>query len=270
MLLNQTDPETGGRFALQFDKCSAALPLRTSGVDIPQGDGSIPGRNWKGGYELRLAINFLEDEGGGFACEGLLRAMWDLFMGHVDALVRPEEADLGSGDARFLWTPSDYGTSALADRMYDRLRLLEWPAPSWEEQLLQAAVAFKTDLPYGMSVTQTTTALDATLTNGGNTPYFPVFKVHGPVSTFTIINETTGYQIGYDAGQPGGTSIGGGEYAEIVTLRDTIYLNGDGANLKPGLFIPNSVFFPLAPGANVLSFTGDGGSCDVLYNDAWA
>lgn len=195
-------------------------------------------------------------------------------MAHLDSLVRPEEADLGAGNARLLWTPPDFGTVVEGDRMYDRLRVLEWAAHSWESGDLAVSFAFNTDLPYGMGATQTVTSIAAgsseTVTNGGTTAYFPVFKVNGAVSTFTIINETSGLQIGYDAGQPGGAAISGGDYAEIVTLRDTIYLNGDGADLMPGLFIPNSVFFPLAPGDNEISFTGDGGSLDVLSNDAWA
>src|SRR5438128_1270768 len=107
--LNEQEPTTGGFLVLDETKCSAAPPLRTGGVPASQEDGFIPSRSFKSGYEIRLGLKFT-DENREFACDGLLRALDDLLMAHLDSLLRPEEADLGAGNARLLWTPPDFGT----------------------------------------------------------------------------------------------------------------------------------------------------------------
>ena len=66
---------------------------------------------------------------------------------------------------------------------------------------------------------------------------------------------------------PGGQSIGGGEYAEIDTFRNTIFLNGDEDDLAAGVVIEDSDFWGLEVGNNVLDSSGP--NFDVLWNIPW-
>ena len=84
---------------------------------------------------------------------------------------------------------------------------------------------------------------------------------------FTLTNTTTGDSFSFNDAQQGCANVGGG-YAEIDTFRNTVYLNGNQANLKPGIVMDTSDFFMLAPGANVITVTGGSGVC--LLNSAFA
>lgn len=96
---------------------------------------------------------------------------------------------------------------------------------------------------------------------------WPVFKVYGPSTGFTLSNDTTDLMIVWDANLPGASPLGGGDYIEIDTFRGVAYLNGDGANEKVGIVVAQTDFFPLVPGANVVSLSG-AASVDVLWQGA--
>ena len=68
-------------------------------------------------------------------------------------------------------------------------------------------------------------------------------------------------------GGTGADSIAGGSYAEIDTFRNTIFLNGSGANLKAGVDELSSEYFGLRVGENEIAI--DGASVDVLWAPAW-
>jgi hypothetical protein len=106
-----------------------------------------------------------------------------------------------------------------------------------------------------------------TLTNAGTAPMYPVFQVFGPTSFFSIGNLANGLQFVYDASLPGASAIGSGDYAEITMFRNTIYLNGDQDNLKPGVNILLSDFFPLEVGDNIVTITG--ADALVKWQSAW-
>ena len=124
--------------------------------------------------------------------------------------------------------------------------------------------------PYAIDFTQITTHITGTtaISNDGNVPFYPVFKVNGATSGFTLSNTTTGKSLTYDAGLPGASSIAGGDYVEIDTFRDTMYRNGNLNNLKPGLDVFTSEFWTLEPGSNSVTITG--ANVDVLHQAAWA
>jgi hypothetical protein len=135
--------------------------------------------------------------------------------------------------------------------------------------------------PYAQDLNQTRTpCADGVLVNIDNTgsaDYLPVFLVNmlnGAVSAlavhnFQIQNLTTGYQFIYDDALPGADPISaGGHYAEINTFKNTIYLDGSGANLKAGVDELNSEYFGLQVGTNSLLITGC--DMDVLWAPAWS
>ena len=125
---------------------------------------------------------------------------------------------------------------------------------------IRATLLFDSPFPYAIDFTQEddTTSGSIVLNNTGNTPFYPVFKVTGG-GAFTLSNDTTGFAIVYTGSYSG--------YAEIDTFRNTIYENGNGANLKDGLDVENSDFFSLVPGNNVISISG--GTVEILWQAAW-
>ena len=167
--------------------------------------------------------------------------------------------------------------------MVEAIQLIEWPDPqnpvpeTTVEFTLQTALPYENDeaeagggdvsvgssvLPYG---------------NSGNTDTYPVFTVTAvgsPLTSFEIENQTLGQSIVWDESFPSTSPIAAGHFVEINCFRNTVYLDGSGANLKSGIDIQASDFFPLVPqpDTNMLRFTHVGGSatCTVNYNYAWA
>lgn len=249
---------------------------------IPQASGEIKHiRGFKPGYEFTIPLLLytgLSDAAGDVevvpACGADLVDMGDLLMGHCEALL--------DGEGRISWQPSARGTTVPDQRMLDKISLLSWPVPSASEDdgLIEVTFEVFTAFPYALNLTPGSPAAfgagAAALTNVGTSRTYPVFRVHGPASTFTLTNtsvlDSAGnpLEILYNAGLPGGVAIGGGDYAEIDTFRNTIYLNGDGANLKAALDVTVSEFFWLKPGLNSLTITGDTTTADILWNSAWA
>lgn len=254
-------------------KCHAGLAsLRTQNDDSPQSDGAIFHRSFKSYYVASLDVELWLGAPGSAdpACEADRVRMLDNLMLHVNALVDPELADLEAGNCQFKWDPS----GAIPARMMNQVRLLTWPQETLETPLMTLAFELESPFPYTMDVAETVTVIDAseTVTNLGTTDFFPVFKVHGPVSQFSIQNATDLMFIDYDAALPGAVAIAGGHYAEIDTFHNTIFLDGNGANLMAGLDVATSDFWQLVVGANSLSYTSDNvlSSCEMLWNNAWA
>ena len=268
LVLNDVEPTSGGMFLLDRQKCSTGpVPLRITEDGVPQGDGSILHAQFKSGYVMKFAIELWKDTAHA-ACGTDLCKMTDFLNLVVAALLNPTLGELEAGNCRIVWTPSGVG-SASGDRMLDRVQVLEWPAQEIDDSPIPTVnLAFHSPYPYAPSVAEDVIALGATVHNDGTTDYWPVFKIDGAFTTFTLTNTTTGFQIIYDSSRPSGLAVGGGDYAEIVTFHNTIYLNGNSSNLKAGIDIENSDFFPLVPGPNVLTLTGAGGS--VKTHDAWA
>lgn len=255
-----------GLFLVDTAASQVRVGVRAVVDDVSQGDGTVRHRRYLTGVEMLLAILLFEDEEQ-IACGTLRREMHDRLMGVQRSLLRA-----GDNQGRVLWTPDGADV-----RMLDDVQLREYALTSLEPRRAPT-VTFLVDSPYPYAIdfTQTEPVIDGagSLTNNGNADFWPVIKVYGPASAFTLTNlsalDALGnpLQIVYDASLPGGVPIGGGgEYAEIDTFRNTIYLNGDQANLKGGLDVLASDFWPVKPGVN--SIVTDAES-HFLLNDAWA
>jgi hypothetical protein len=270
--LNQQD-DSGYWFILDHEKCSAGpTPLRVVTDNIPQADGDILHRTFKPGFQIKLAVQLWADaehpagvggvtgSGGAEGCGPERRLMWELLTLHANRLLNE--------DGRYVWSPIDYTD----DRMLDGLRLLEWPVPVDEGTLTVVTFAVHSRFPYLIDATETDTSITdgntVSVVNAGTVDFFPVFKVYGPCSDFTITNNTTGLSLFYDSDLPGASGIAAGHYVEIDFFRDTLYLDGDQANMKPGLDVVFSDFFPLVPGGNDISISG--ADCTCLSNNCFA
>ncbi len=204
------------------------------------------------------------------ACESsLLTQMLDDLTGALRSLL-----NAGDNQGRLAWEV-DGGN----ERMLDDVRLLVYPVFTPGPP---PSVTFTIDsqYPYAQDLNQTRTpvadGVPVIVDNTGSADYQPVFLVNqlngvvdsGAVHTFTIQNLTTGEQFVYDDSLPGASPISaGGHYAEINTFANTIFLDGDGANLKAGVDELNSEYLSLPIGSSVIQI--DDCDMDILWAPAW-
>lgn len=259
-----------GLYLLRQDGCSTGISVRQTTDNIPQADGSIPHHRFLTGVQIVLAIQLWADADS-IACDEQLQTMLDTLKGAFRSLL-----NAGDNEGRIAWEPVGGSSADSTYRMLDDIRLLVYADPkpiSLEtEWVWEVGVTIDTRYPYAEDLTQIqdTVTTTATLTNLGNADFWPVWKVNGPFDTFTLLNEDTGLQIVYDSSLPGAVSVAGGDYAEIDTFQGTIFLNGSGADLSAGIDALNTDDFPLIPGDNLISLTGDPPDADCLYQAAWA
>ena len=92
------------------------------------------------------------------------------------------------------------------------------------------------------------------VTNDGDRDAFPVLHLHGAWSDETRVqNLTTGRELVFD-----GLSVTDGDYLEVDMRAATVFLNGDPAESRLGYRVfPESSFWALAPGVNVLRFLAE-------------
>lgn len=236
------------------EQCDIGADLRVNTENLPGGDGSLFHRRFKRGMVLRFSAALYSD---GAVADGTGRAgLLDDLRTHLNALQ--------NGDGRIAWDVPGGST-----RMLDRIRLLERLTyqGGWAK-----TVSFVVESPFPYALTEAEQELEtitgsATITNNGTADTYPVWKVYGASTGFTLTNTTTGLAIVYDDSLPGAASIGGGDYVEIDTFRNTAYLNGDEGNRKPGIDLLQTDFFPLVPGENAITITG--ATVDALVNDGW-
>lgn len=237
------------------DQCDVGADLRVNTENIPQADGSLFHRRYRRGMVMRFTAQVMD---GGAVAQGSARAAAiDELRLHLNALQ--------NGDGRIVWA-----VPGGADRMLDRIRLLE--RLSYGGGLLkQVSFMVESPFPYALTEAEQTIATittTGTITNAGNADTYPVWKVNGASTAFTLENTTTGLKIEYDSTLPGASAIASGHYVEIDTFRNTAYLDGDVANRKAGIDLLLTDFFPLVPGENDIEITG--ATVDALVNDAWA
>lgn len=255
-----------GSFKLVPQTCSAVIPVRVTDDDIPQGDGQITHERFFAAYELTLVIQLWANDA--CAAGDDAQEMADM-LARVYRGIPRQVSDLAEG--RVYWTPD-----GSPQRMLRSIVLSE--ALAWnltDAGLIEATFKVKSQYPYAWDAAETTTALSATLTNTGTADMWPVIKVYGASSAFTITNpavvddEGNPLSIVYvGAANPGGSSIASGDYVEINTFNNTMFLNGNGADYTAGLDVLNSDYFPIAVGANPITISG--ATADVLWQDAWA
>ena len=249
--------------------CSLDFTIRSTTDNVPQSDGSILHTRFLTGANMPLTVQLWQDLDT-VACDSLLREMLDNLSGALRSLI-----NAGDNEGRIAWEV-DGGN----ERILDDARLLVYPT---YQEGSPGVVTFTLDskYPYAQNLSEATPSAfsngaSQTLVNTGTAAYFPVFKVNqiggvvsaAAVSAFTIENLTTGEQFVYDDTFPGAAPISaGGHYAEITTFTNTIYLDGDGANLKAGVDELNSEYFPFEVGSNEIKITGC--DMDILWAPAW-
>lgn len=254
----QVNQDLGGgkMFKLNAKNCVSRRGIRANTDPIPQGDGEIFHDRYSTGYEMQFAVQLWQatDQ---IACDEVLCEMRDELYGHIWSLLRPDD-----DGGRVRWQPSCNGA-----RILDAIRLQSLNDPiEGEEGVQEITFVVDSPFPYAISETETVVSLSGTVTlpNGGNVDFYPVFKVNGSTSSFTITNNGDSKSYVYS-----GTNIGGGNYGEIDMFRGgIIYLNGSGANLKNGVDVENSDILRIAPGGQ--SFSISGASADVLTHAAFA
>jgi len=256
LLLNQ-DAGGGRRYLLNSENCTSRRAIRAASDPIAGGDGEVFHDRYANGYEMELAIQLWETDQR-IACDDVLCEMRDELYGHLWSILRPQD-----DGGRISWSPSCEG----GDRILDAVRLLALQDPEiGDKGQTEIKATIDSPFPYAISIFEDVVSLSGstTLPNPGNVPFYPVFKVNGATSSFTITNNDTGLAYVYS-----GQSIPGGSYGEIDMFRGgIIYLNGDGANLKAGIDVLNSDVLYIEPGGN--SFTISGASADVLTHAAYA
>lgn len=255
-----------GYFVLNREACEVGPTVRSEVDDVPQGDGSIPHDRWFTGTQMTLAIQLWQDANQP-ACNEQLTAMYDLLMMHQRAL-----KNAGDNEGRVLWTPEGANR-----RMLDDVRLLEYARLTYDDGVPQVTFTVDTAFPYAIDLTEqnddATDSVPITIINPGTADVWPVFVVDGTTSYFEITHDEFGLIFIYDATLPGGASIGPGNIAEVNTFKNTVYLGigglpGNDDNLKAGIDVQASDFFPLGVGTNTIMIVGS--NMTVKWNPAWA
>lgn len=196
-------------------------------------------------------------------------------------------------DGRIFFTPSGH-----AQRLLDDVRLTarlthsissEGRLGQGEGRMSVVTWGMASPFPYSITAAQTCTHVAAgttfTFDNAGTTDFYPVIHVYGPTSGgFTITNNTTGLSLIYNPSLPGARDLTSGESIELDFFRNTAYLGPTpsspcandggpwtGENMKKGIEVVDSDFFPITPAAggpgNVIGIGG--ASMDVLWQDAF-
>ncbi len=274
LLFNQPmtlfDGETVGYFMIDPERMGAAgRGIRATKDPVPQGDGAILHRRFTDGTELALVVEFWKEIAasapvgeGEKACDQDLRLMLETLGYYLQSVL--------NGRGRWFWEPSGYGD----ERMLDECRWLVAVARTLQAGLTSATFTIDSQFPCFIDATEISGSDvfiaggdTVTLFNDGNHDAYPVLEVFGSTSSFTITNNSLVDQDGdplkivYD-----GTTIAGGDFAEIDTFRNTIYLNGNEANLKAGIDAQETDFFVLRPGENVIE---SGVDVQFKYNNSW-
>jgi len=247
-------------YLLDQENCSFDITVRSTTDDVPQADGSILHHRFLTGTQMQLAIQLWESADT-VACDALLAEMVGDLTGAFRSLL-----NAGDNAGRLTWQV-DGGN----DRILDDIRLLAYPAFTMSGPLGIVTVTIDSQYPYAQDLTQQLTTITdgntAVLANTGSADYLPVFQVSNlSGSTFTLENVTTGIEFNYNDALPGGIAITGANYAEIDTFRNTIFLNGSGANLKAGVVQLSSDYWALVAGNNTVGITG--ADVDILWAPA--
>lgn len=264
-----------GYYLLRQDGCSLVNQVRSQKEFAPQEDGAILHGRFTGGMEMTLAIQMWQNATA-VACDELLQEMVDTLEGYLYGLLNS-----GDNEGRITWEPAGGSSNVPGSngrRMLDDIRLLTYPTGAQAPgQAYELGVTIDCELPYAedetqLSVNLTDAGLGVTVTNYGNRPTFPVYRLDGGWSTQTLTNTTTGDIFVYDDTLPDAPNIGVGEWLEIDTFRNTV-TKGPAAptliNADAGIVMDGSVFGPLLPGDNQIELFVTGSTGIALVNGAW-
>jgi hypothetical protein len=246
----------GGFFALDNKQCQFRIFPRVTKSNIPQFDGSILHKRFLTGAEVDLTIELWEDEETP-ACGTLLTEMLDELTGAFRSLL-----NAGDNEGRLSWPASGNN-----QRILDDVRMLTYPAVTVNEVLTVMKVTIDSQYPYAQDQAEGmpqafVAGVPQIITNTGTADYYPVYKVYGPTSVFSVSNATTGEDLFYI-----GTAIDSGDYVELNSFKNTAFLNGDGADLLDSVDVEQTLFPRLIPGVNLIEV--DLADMDVLWAPAW-
>jgi hypothetical protein len=230
-------------FVLNMEACKFRIGVRDTSQNVPQSDGGILHSRFLTKTEIDLSISLWEDDDNA-ACDELLALMVDALSGAFRSLL-----NAGDNAGRLAWEVAGGSSPTSTLRMLDDCRLLVYP--DYDE----ADVAHKTitatidsAFPYAQDLTPIFTSIAAgdteVLANTGTAAYFPVIRVAGPAAGFSITIGTQSMTFV--------NAIGGGDFVEVNTFNNTIFLNGDEDDELNGLDVLNSVFPVLEPGSNTV------------------
>jgi hypothetical protein len=273
----QLDINSGptSRYILDKSGCQSVAPIRATKDNIPQASGSILHKRYKTGYEIQLRMMYWEWSGAQKkpACGGYATLMHDDLMKHLEAML--------DEDGRLLFVPE-----GLSDvRFFESTRWLQEVTVDAQSGFLTVTFRLDSPYPYALNFTQQSDSFSSTdtLVNGGTAEMFPVIQVaagSSPLGAFTLTNldnldpQGNPLKIVFNEDLPGASAIPAGSYVEIITFRNSVYLNGSGANYKPGIDVEDSDFWGLVVGSNDITIVGDGSNPNptvtILWADAWA
>lgn len=254
-----------GIYLLDQKGCAINFDVRSTKLDVPQGDGSILPERFLTGGVADLSVQLWGSDSKP-ACDQLLETMLDTLTGAVRSLL-----NAGDNAGRLSWD-----VASGADRMIDDVRLLTYPRFTMDGPTPGVVFTLDTRLPYAQTEADTfTNVLDGAtvvITNDGTADYYPVFQVNrtwngvswdvgtSAVHSFTIQNLTTGLDFNFDDTLPGGPAITANHFAEINCFTNTIYrmdvAADPGANLKASVVQLDSEYIPLVMGPNSIRITG--------------
>lgn len=251
------------RWQLVEEECQAGPGvLRDSTEDAPMSDGSILDEQLTSGMEIVLAA-WPWRTAGEPACGAELESMWQEMMRAIRAL------QSAADDTRLIWTPAGENR-----RMCEDIQIADL-ATSEKVDLVQHVIRFgiRSPYPYNMDETEVSTALvdgvPTVITNPGTAPFWPVFRIDGPATAFSILHAEAGLTYDYDgAGLPDGASVPGSTYVEIDMFRGGTAFLANLASRMASINWQTSNRLPLNVGDNTLEVTGASGI--VLWNPAWA
>lgn len=255
--------------------------LRITDDNISQADGSALWPRWKTGLTATFEFKLMVRQSGGSvdyvpACGHLLQESWAWITYAANQL---REFSTDGSLQRFLWTPTPpTGMPFFSTRrMLDEVQLAGWPELTWDD--LDPVVTFTliTPFPYAIDETQHVTTITdgnafefSDFTAQSTSDFQPVYQVFGPTTDFTITNSSTGKIIAYDSARPGAIVIPALHYAEIDTFKGTIFMDGDGADLDPGIDPTVTDYFPLSClTPSVVTMSG-APTMNVLWNNAYS
>jgi hypothetical protein len=267
-----------GIYLLRQDGCSLTNQVRATKENAPQEDGAILHCRFVAGMEMALSVQMWQDTSQ-IACDTLLQEMVDTLDGYLYGLL-----NAGDNEGRIAWAPVGGASGAPGSngyRMLDDIRLLSYPDERQPAGApLEVTFTIDCELPYAEDETQLEPALaegSNTVTNYGNRPTYPVWKLDGAFIARTLTNSTTGDSFSFNCllpgALPGGAlSVAANEYIEIDTFRNTVTLVKPGPllyNVAAGIEMESSTFGSLLPGDNTIVLVGPGATGTGLVNAAW-
>lgn len=276
LLLNTE--QANGFYGLDQANCEFINAVRSTSNDVPQSDGAILHHRFLSGVQIPLAIQLWESpERNAPACKSRLRKMLDELSGSLISLL-----NAGDNQGRLIWDVYGVDDETLGPpRMIDDARLLVYPSYRMIEGVGVVTATLDTRFPYAQNETQQRTGIadggTSVLVNDGSIEYFSVIqinKLNGVLSgdtvtdfTITVVNAFGTTEFNWTSSLPGSQTIGPTHYAEWLSFENTLFLDGSGANLSPGIVQLESDYWALAPGNNSVSITG--ADMDVLWAPAF-